>query len=62
MKAQFKNAYRQIRSGKSIEDFWGEQFPYSVLRAASEAARAASTAKLDTRLANFKTGKIFFVA
>ena len=60
-KAQFKAAYSQIRSGKIIEDFWGEDIPYSVLRAASEATWKGNKLSLKTRLETYKFGKVFFV-
>lgn len=59
-KEQFKRAYGQIRAGKKIEDFWGEDVPYSILRAASEATGKIAVVSLDTRLTNFKLGKLFF--
>lgn len=60
MKNQFKAAYSQIRAGRKIEDFYGEHIPYSVLRAASESTHRVSSVPLETRLANHKTGKLFF--
>lgn len=60
MKSQFKIAYGQIRAGKKIEDFWGEEVPYSVLRAAKEATGAPTEVSLETRLANYKAGKEMF--
>ena len=60
MKSQFKTAYSQIRAGKKIEDFWGEQIPYSILRAAKESTSKTSEVCLETRLANYKTGKALF--
>lgn len=59
-KAQFKSAYGQIRAGRKIEDFWGENIPYSILRAASEATGKVAETSLETRLANFKVEKLFF--
>lgn len=60
MKSQFKTAYSQIRSGKKIEDFWGEGIPYSILRAAKESTSAPAEVCLETRLANYKAGKALF--
>ena len=60
MKAQFKSAYSQIRAGRKIEDFFGEQIPYSVLRAASEATRKETVVAFATRVANHKVCKMFF--
>lgn len=57
---QFKVAFSQIRAGRKIEDFWGEDIHYSILRAASESMATVSSISLQTRLANYKTCKLIF--
>lgn len=57
---QFKASFSQIRAGRKIEDFWGEDIPYSILRAASESMATVSSISLQTRLENHKALKRIF--